>query len=217
MLSFAEGNHYFFQKMIKFFYNECNARHPKYYFVKQMTIGVSLCHMPLSKEQYFMTIEAAARRNYKKAEKKGFKFSKIEFNNHIDDIWEIRRSATVRQGEISEAFLNTPPAPCTNPKSKSHFHDYPYFGVFSAEGKLVAYAGCLIAGEIAMIEHIYGHADFQSEGVVPKLIIDIGKNLYEEHPAAFWYGYGTFYGSAIEMQRFKRKFGFYPRIVRWLL
>ena len=217
MYSRAMDNHKFFQKVVTDFYKESTARHSKFFVIKQMTVGVALCRMPLSKEQYFMTIEASARRNYKKSVNKGFSFSPIDYNEHLDEVWDILRSTTTRQGEMPGHLLNVRPTPHTNPKSKSHYHDYPYFGIFGPEGKLVAYASCCMTGELAMITEIFGHAEYQEEGIVPLLIIETGKWLYDHYPASIWYGYGTYFGAGEQMQRFKRKFNFLPYRVKWLL
>ncbi|GAB4554295.1 MAG: hypothetical protein Tsb0017_06420 [Geothermobacteraceae bacterium] len=164
-----------------------------------------------------MVIDASARRNYKKSIKKGYDFRKIDYNDHLDEIWEIRKSADVRQGKVDPRFLEKRPKECRNPKSKSNMHDYPYYGVFSPSGKLVAYAGCFICGEIAMIEHIYGHKEYEKDRVVPRLIIDIGNDLYRSYPNSFNYAYGTYFGAKPEMRRFKKKFNFLPHFISWKL
>ena len=217
MYSRSMENNKFFQDMVKNYHTDCTSRHKKYFFIQQMSMGVALCRMPLSKDQYFMTIEASARRNFKKSVKQGFTFAPIDYNEHLDAVWDILRSAPVRQGNMPDEMLNNRPTPHSDPKSKSYYHDYPYFGVFSPEGKLVAYSSCLIAGELAMITDIYGHADYLEEGIVPMMIIEIGKWLYDHYPASIWFGYGTYFGAMENMRRFKRKFNFMPYRVKWIL
>jgi hypothetical protein len=68
-----------------------------------------------------------------------------------------------------------------------------------------------------MIEHIYGHAAYQSDGVVPKMIVDTAGYLMECHPAVKYYGYGSYFGASATLRRFKKKFGFMPCRVKWLL
>jgi hypothetical protein len=205
----------FYGRTVKKFYGEAHARHRKFPLIRTMEWGVALCRLPSSFDEYFMCIEAAGRRNYKKAKRNGYLFEKIDFNRHLDDIGEIRRSATHRQGEIPEELLGEV-KPCENPVSKDRTHDYPYFGVLK-DGKLSAYAGCLIAGELCMIEHIYGHADKMSDGVVPMLIVGMAGYVMENHPDVKYYGYGTYFGASESMRRFKRKFKFLPCRVSWVL
>ena len=103
------------------------------------------------------------------------------------------------------------------PKSISDIHDYPYFGIFNADNKLVAYASGIVAGELMEVEHIYGHSDFQSDGVVPMLYISIAGYVMEKFPRVKYYCYGTFFGASPSLQRFKKKFKFLPHRVSWVL
>ena len=75
----------------------------------------------------------------------------------------------------------------------------------------------MISGELGAIEHIYGHAGYQSDGVVPMLIMGIAKVMIEEKEIVKVYTYDTFLGAGETLRRFKRKFGFRPYNVRWKL
>lgn len=207
----------FYYNITKNFYNEANKRHKKLPLFKTMAHGVALFDMESGFESYFMALESSARRNFKKASRNGFIFLPIDFNKHIHEIWEIRRSAPVRQGELSESFLNTPPLERKDPVSIDQTHDYRYFGIFDSNNVLVAYAGCLIAGQLLMIEHIYGHSSYQSFGVVPMLIISIAQLKETEYKDIQFYSYGTFFGASETMRRFKKKFNFKPHFVKWKL
>ena len=101
----------------------------------------------------------------KKAIRLGYVFERIDYNKYLDDIFDIRRSATIRQGKVSDDFVNNRPVPVNDPESNSLSHDYPYFGVFDPDGKMVAYAGCFLAGEVIELSHFYGHAEHQKNGV----------------------------------------------------
>lgn len=210
------GNDPFYGRIVREFYETTRRRHPKFPLVKRYEYGVALCTIPKEFEAYFMMIEAAARRNFKKAERNGYVFSKIDFNNHLGDIKEIRQSTDVRQGSVASEILNGKVTRCSNPASTTNIHDYPYFGILK-DGRLVAYAGCLVAGELCMIEHILGHAARQSDGIVPALIISIARYVMEHYPSVKYYGYGTYFGAGRTMRRFKRKFGFVPHRVKWTL
>jgi hypothetical protein len=183
---------------------------------RRLSHGVAVCVLPRQFDSYFMTIDGSARRNYKKAQRGGYEFSRIDYNSFLDDITAIRRSTDRRQGKLPEEFLSQPARPVTDPPSRSPSHDYPYFGV-RREGKLYSYAGCLVAGELCMLQHIFGHAAFQSDGIVPLLIVSIAKYLLAHHPEVKYYAYGTFFGAGETMRRFKTKFAFVPHRVTWQL
>jgi hypothetical protein len=206
----------FFSRITLDFYRDAMRRHRKFPLVRRFCHGVAVCLLPESFDAYFMSIEAAARRNFKKAERTGFSFSPIDFNQYLDDIARIRRSSDYRQGKVPSSFARDPVKPVSDPVSRSPFHDYRYFGVLR-EGKLYAYAGCLIAGELCAIEHILGDAAQQADGIVPMLIISIAQYLMDHHPAVRFYAYGSYFGALAEMRRFKRKFMFTPHRVRWSL
>lgn len=214
MHSEADGNDPFYSRIVREFFESTQKRHPKLPLYKALELGVAICQLPDTFEDYFMYIEASARRNYKKAKRNDYEFAEINYNDYLQDIGEVRRSADVRQGEMPAAFLKDEVEKCQNPPSLKREHDYPYYGVLRS-GRLVAYAGCFIAGEMCMIEHIYGHADYQEEGIVPMLIVEIARCLYDSRPEVKYYGYGAYYGASNTMRRFKRKFKFLPAKVKW--
>jgi hypothetical protein len=206
----------YYAKITKDFYDESTKRHNKLPLIKQFEYGVALFKYN-DEKSYLQSIESSARRNYKKALRNGFSFCRIEFNDYLDDIWEIRKSAPVRQGEMPEDFVTERPKPRNDPQSKSTSHGYPYFGIKDENGKLVAYAGCLVAGQLLMVQHIYGHYEYQSYGVVPMLLISIAEEAPSSYPSIKYYNYGSYYGALASMQRFKKKFQFLPHKVKWQL
>jgi hypothetical protein len=119
----------------------------------------------------------------------------------------------MRQGRPFEIGEVTP---CTDPPSRNSLHDYPYFGVLK-ENKVYAYGACLVAGEVSMLDTVFGHAARQPDGVVPMLITGIARDLYEKHPKVRYFMYGTYFGASETLRRFKTKFGFVPHHVHWKL
>lgn len=215
-LAGAELNDPFFVKVVKDFHGDTLKRHPKMPLLRQFRLGVALCPLPREFSEYFNAVDASARRNYKKAKRLGYEFSLIDYNQHLDDIKEIRASAPVRQGKVDKELLMGPVTEVHNPKSKDPAHDYPIFGI-TKDKKLVAQASCLVAGELAMIQHILGHADYQSDGIVPFMILSMVAHIMEKHPKVRFFGYGTYYGALPKMQRFKAKFNLLPHRVKWIL
>lgn len=212
----AAGNDPFFGKLADEFYRDSLRLHPRYLILRRFTAGVAICHLPMSYEEYFGNIEAAARRNIKKATRAGYACEQIDFNDRRSDIAGIRASTDTRQGKLDESFVSGEVEWCQNPISLNQWHDYVYFGVMQAD-RMWSYAGCCVLGEVCLLEHIFGHADRQPDGVVPMLIAGIAQNLIEKRPQVKYFVYGTYFGARESMRRFKRKFGFLPHCVDWVL
>lgn len=217
LINDAAGNSPFYRDVTQAFYDDARRRHHRLPLIRQLEWGVALCEFPATFDEYFMMVEGAARRNFKKATRLGYTFKPINYNDYLKEIQEIRRSTTVRQGKLPEEFLNEEVKPTKNPPTQDTTHCYPTFGVFDSNNELRAYLNCLIAGELCMIEHIYGHAKYQSDGGVPLLIISAAKYILEHHPKVKFYSYGSFYGASVTMRRFKRKFHLLPHHVIWHL
>ena len=216
MLEKTAGNDPFYAEVVKNYYAEATSRHPKLVFVKKYTYGFSLCKMPSKFETYFSMLESTARGNHRKALRLGYEMKRFDFNTRLEDIREIWQSTPVRQGTLPLDIREGRVHPNANPSSRSPYHDYPYFGVFK-EGKLLAYAGCLVAGNLCDLTDFYGHDRYLNDGITPLLIIEIARELYRSYPAVKIYSYGTYYGASESMRRFKRKFQFYPHKASWIL
>jgi len=217
MLEQTTDNDPFYAKVVKAQYDEANSRHPKMLFARKYEYGYTLCELPKTFDDYFMKIEASARRNYKKALRLGYKTKRMDFNKHLEDVRDIWVSTPVRQRRLMPQDIREGQVrPVTDPPSKTTYHDYPYYGVFKDE-KVLAYAACLIAGELCEVQNIYGHVQYQNDGLVPMLFIDIARELLNSFPAVKYYSYGTFYGAGETMRRFKQKFLFDPYHVTWKL
>jgi hypothetical protein len=212
----ARMNDPFYLRLVEEFYALTRKRHPKFPLLREMAYGVALCRLPPSQEAYLQAIESSGKRNFKKAQRLGYRFNRIEFNDHLADIAEIHKSANVRQGPVPDEWLKGRVSSCANPVSRTNTHDYVYFGVLR-DDRLVAFAGCFVCGEIAMIENLLGHADCLSDGIVPLLLSGMVGELVGRYPSVRYYAYGTYYGGGVSLRRFKKKFGFEPHRVRWVL
>lgn len=217
MINNTKNNHEFFERITREFYQLVTSRHKKMPLFGTMTRGVAICVLPGNHETYIKSIESSGHRNVKKAIRLEYTFKRINYNEHLDDIFDIRGSTTVRQGKVPDDFVNNKPAPINDPISKSGCHDYPYFGVFDKNGKMVAYAGCFLAGEVIELSHFYGHAEHQKNGVVPLLITSIAQYTLENHPQVRVFMYGGYIGASATLRRFKKKFQFLPYKVNWSL
>jgi hypothetical protein len=217
MYSSAQEAAPFYADMVWKHFEETRRRHPRWPFIGRLQYGMATCCLPKHFDDYFMVLEGSARRNYKKAAREGCSARRIDFNDHLDEIREIRQSSAIRQGRlVPTEFRQGLIGRCCDPPSTSPLHDYPYFGVF-VNHTLVAYAGCMVAGDICCLEQIWGHVDHFGTGVVPYLIIEIARHIYRAHEQVRFYTYGTYFGAGQTMQRFKRKLGFLPHRIHWQL
>jgi hypothetical protein len=216
MLAKTEGNDPFFARIVREYYDYARRRHPKYLVIRRRSHGVAVCKLPPDFDAYYMSLESSARRNHKKAVREGCTFRRIQYNDHLEDIRKIWQSTDTRQGHMPQHMLRGEVGRVNDPPSKTHFHDYPYYGVFF-EGQLIGYAGCMIAGNYCGVEQIYGHADHFTRGAVPQLFIGIAQDLYQSYPQVKYFCYDTFFGASETMRRFKKKFQFFPHRVYWKL
>jgi len=210
----VQHNDPFFLQAVDNFYRAARKRHPKFPLIRSLQYGVAVLTLPEDHSSYLQGLESAARRNIKKASRKGYQFRRFSYNDYLADIGEIHCSAKVRQGPMSAELLNRSPAPVHNPATNNDAHDYPYFGVFKDE-KLVAYAGCLVAGEMLLLATVFGHDQYKSDAVVPFLISGIAEYKYSHYSRVKYYVYDKYYGASENLRRFKRKFRFEPHVVNW--
>ena len=215
MMSETRNNHPFYCDVTRHFHQNAIRRHAKFPLIRQLQYGVAVSVLRNVPEPYSQRVGATARRNLKKALRLGYRFERIDYNRHVDDVTAIHRSTKVRQGhDMPEHFFSAKAPSIVDPPSTNPTHDYPYFGIFKGD-TLVAYASCLVAGELCAIETIYGHADHHSDGVVPLLLVSLGDHLIVHHPQVLYYVYDTYFGASETMRRFKRKFLFLPHRVTW--
>ncbi|MBI2733051.1 MAG: hypothetical protein HYX44_07090 [Aquabacterium sp.] len=216
MLEATNGAPPFFRDVTIGFYRTVCGPHAKFPLIARMRYGVAVCDLRQIQHDHYGHLDSAGKRNVKKARRLGYRFAPFDFNAHLDAATRIHRSSVVRQGRQVHDWMLDEAKAHANPPSQSHLHAYPYFGIFQGD-TLVAYAACLIAGELCMIQTIYGHAQFHSDGIIPLLLTSISDHLKSHHPQVAYYAYGTYYGATPSMQRFKRKFLFEPCCVNWHL
>ena len=208
----STDNDPFYGRITAAIHREYTRRHPRFPLVRFLEYGVAMCRLPGDHASWWKGLEGSARRNVKKAQRLGYTFARIDYNAHLEAITAIHRSTTVRQGEMDEAFLQREAQPISDPPSRNRLHDYPYFGVLK-DGRVGAYAGCMVAGEIMMTRHADHHAD----GVVPLRISGVAESALRDHPEVRYLAYDKWFGASTSLRRFKRKFNFTPHRVEWVL
>ena len=98
----TRDNDPFFAKQVLDFHALTRKRHPRMPLIRLWRYGVAVCPLPPAFDDYFMKVEAAARRNYKKAARSGYRFERFRHNDCLKDLTEIHRSTDVRQGRMPE-------------------------------------------------------------------------------------------------------------------
>ena len=215
MMADTLDNHPFYRNVTRQFHQNATRRHAKFPLIRQFEYGVAVSLLKAAPPPYSNRVGSTAKRNLKKALRLGYRFERIDYNQHLDDVTAIHRSTKTRQGRAMPEHFFTERAPSIiDPPSTNPTHDYPYFGIFKGD-TLVAYASCLIAGELCTIETIYGHDDHHADGVIPLLLVSMADHLIAHHPQVLYYVYDTYFGASETMRRFKRKFLFHPHRVTW--
>lgn len=216
MVSKTAGNDPFFERMVRGYYEEATSRHPRFPLIRNLQYGVALFRIPQRAEDYAGLVEGSARRNIKKAQRLGYSFSRIDYNQRRPQIAAIIRSTPVRQGRMPEHLMRGELPTVTDPPSSNPLHDYAYVGVVK-DDQLRAYAGCMVAGELLAITDIYGHHEFLADGIVPLMLYEIVKYARARHPDARYCVYDKYFGASTTLRRFKKKFCFLPHKVEWRL
>ena len=128
---------------------------------------IAIICIPDSIEIYLKNIGAKSRNMNKKAEKNSIFCKVFDWNEKLDEIFEINKSSPIRQGrEMDKLYIQYPK------KLKStNIDDYSivHIGAF-VEKKLVGYVELYIYGNFAMTNRILGHKNYLKFGVMNLMI-----------------------------------------------
>ena len=159
---------------------------------------------------------ALMRRKVRHAMKLGYKFAPFEFNDYIDDVYEINTSKAERQGRpMTQSYRERPAPRGRSPEQPCRRHRNGWYGVFR-DGRLCAYTNVPQCGEMLLFSTILGHGDHMDDGIMYLLIFEVVKWHHERSGTS----YAVYYlmDSGTEgLQFFKRKMGFAGYLVRWEL
>ncbi|MFC5512699.1 hypothetical protein ACFPOU_16425 [Massilia jejuensis] len=186
--------------------------HPRYKLIRHKTIGAALLDLGSlrSEDQYLELIKGknAGAYHAKRARGRGYQLRRIDRNAHIDDIYAINTSLEERQGRPMDANYREKPARFD---TLSHFR---YYGVFSAEGRLVAYANLGHYGNFASFSQLIGIRN--NDGIMHMMVVGIVSELIGEQRVRYLM-YDTFFGAQPGMQTFKKILGFRPYRAKYAL
>ena len=184
---------------------------------KNKTIGVALLVVEdfLDFDGYYKSINGKNSAAYysRKSIKGGYSFTEIDLNDHIDDAFEINTSVKLRQGrEMTDKYL-------TKQKEYVRNENYRHFGVFNSDGKLMSYCSVAFFGQFISIDKLLGHKEYLNDGIMYFMLIELNRIIFNEMKAIGFkfVMYDTFFGASDGLKLFKKKLGFKPYKVNWIL
>ena len=193
-------------------YHAFTRPHPRFRFIRAKTIGAALIDLALftDRNAYLEQIKAKNHGGYhaKRARKRGYLFTEIDRNQHIDEIHAINTSLENRQGrpmdprylEKRDAFEQLP-----------HFR---YYGILDGKGQLVAYANLGMYGNFAAYSQMLGYRN--NDGIMHLLLVESICRLIDEKQVRYVM-YDTFFGAQPGLRTFKTILGFQPYRARYSL
>jgi hypothetical protein len=128
---------------------------------------VAIIEKPINIEKYLKLIGAKSRNMNKKALKNGIRCDAFNWNEKIEEVYQINISSLYRQGrQMDKSYKEYPKK--IHSLIKGDFKKV-YIGAFK-EDKLIGYIELYIYGNFAMINRILGHKEFLKYGVMNIMI-----------------------------------------------
>lgn len=196
------------------FYQYFNARTvvlPNSNGCNKMFYSVDMGFFPINcnfNDYFANCIKSPERALIRKAIKNGYVCKEIDYDDYLDDIYQINISKSSRQGELmSQDYIGL-----LKPRTKivgaigQEIHSY---GCFNSEGKLVAYYMYELFGkEILHTVKGIGHSDHLKYGVMNFLFAFSVDKLYSSFPdGKHIISYGGMTPNEGGLSRFKRNIG----------
>lgn len=138
----------------------------------------AILRIPSELKEYLQVIGPKSRNMLKKAERAGILCRLFNWNDHLDEIFEINTSSEIRQGRKMTKNYRKYPRRVTIGQD-SNF-DIAHIGAFVSQG-LVAYAELYSYGNFSMVNRILGHKEFLKFGVMNALIMACVEYCIDHH------------------------------------
>ena len=193
--------------------NNFNKINYKFPLAKKKTIGIAIINTSLydNFDNYINSMKSKNSPRYfnRRAQKKGYTFSRIKAEYYIKDIHRINLSLDKRQGrKMDESYLRTP-------KIKEGRNNK-YFGVFK-EDQLVAYILLSEYDEFTQISQLLGHGEYLKDGIMYRLVYKAIEYIFTIENTPKYIMYDSFWGNSDGLALFKRRFRFEPFHINWKL
>ena len=155
------------------------------------------------------------RRIINRAHRLGYDFRPFEWNDFLDDIFEINTSRPERGGQpMSAGYLEKPKAQMKFlPGDYCPRHPIVYYGAFMGK-KLRAYCVMHFLNNHAAPATLIGHGDYFRDGIMNGLIDFMVRDISENHPWVETTNFLTLVSGREGLRDFKRNAGFQSHFVR---
>ncbi|MEN6373149.1 MAG: hypothetical protein ABFD75_00030 [Smithella sp.] len=147
---------------------------------------LALLSIPSTHDEYLKMVGEDTRRKIRRAEKEGYHFGEFDWNDYLDDIFNINTSKNVRSGGVMHGWYREPVKPRYHNSEEQYFKKY--YGIFKDQS-LIAYLHLSLCGDFGFFKHIIGHADHLKSGVMYYLL-SCAVREYVGHPYVKWFNYG---------------------------
>ena len=163
---------------------------------------LALLAIPSTPEAYLDAVGPKTRNVIRKAARTGYEFRPFDWNDHLDEIYEVNTSMEVRRGRPMEGWYAEPVEPR---EASEHLQ---YYGAFR-DGRLYGYLHVAVCGDFAFVRHFIGHAEHLTNGIMNGLIFRSVEQYAGTAPVQ-WLKYGPFVDGTDSLNVFKRHAGFGP-------
>ncbi len=173
---------------------------------------LAILELPSTHEDYLDLIGPKSRNMIRKAARSGYMFRRFEWNDRLDDIYQINTSMTARQGRpMTDTYTRRPEDRAYDQSDYSRSHQIRNYGGFKG-GHLVAYCCLHFCGDLAIINQILGHGDHLPFGVMNGLVDFMVQDCLRETSAKY-VNYLTMRSATSGLSSFKKHVGFRDRVV----
>jgi hypothetical protein len=189
------------------------APHPKLPLVGRKTFGVALQRIAPRDKLFAGGRFKTFRYNVRQAEKAGYRFSRIDPAERVEEIMAINRSALFRQGKRMHDSYTDPDRVRRASGDRGQ-----WFGVEDRDGVLRAYCYAPVIGQVFVFSRILGDAQFLEHSIMYLLVRDTIREMAarrEMSGSPDYAMYDMFLGANPGLIEFKRRSGFDPVRVRW--
>lgn len=163
---------------------------------------LALLPIPATPEAYLDAVGPKTRNVIRKAGRTGYEFREFDWNDHLEEIYEVNTSSEIRRGRPMEGWYAEP----VEPREMSEHRRY--YGAFKG-GRLYGYLHVAVCGDFAFVRHFIGHAEHLTNGIMNGLILTSVERYAGDSPVK-WLKYGPFVDDTDSLNVFKRHAGFGP-------
>lgn len=128
---------------------------------------LALLRIPPEHKDYLKTVGPKTRNMIRKAAKQGYEFKEFEWDNHLDEIFEINTSKRIRSAGPMHGWYCEPANPRHHSEKERQY--WKYFGVFK-DDRLWAYLNLVLCGNFGFFKHFIGHAEHLKYGIMDYLL-----------------------------------------------